>query len=236
MAIVYLHKKKGTDSVFYIGVGKNKYRASSRAGRNKYWHNTVQKYGYDIEIIYENISIETALQKEKQLISYYGRDKLVNLTDGGEYYSFWKDKKLKESHKKSISESLKGRTFSDEHKINLKGPKSKKHKENISKGRKGIKFSKEHLKNLSISHIGKPSPKKGCNVPDEVKKQISKTLKGNTNAKTRKVFQYDLEGNFIKKWDKIVDIKNDLGFSGSSISSCLNGRRKTYKGFIWKSE
>jgi group I intron endonuclease len=51
---------------------------------------------------------------------------------------------------------------------------------------------------------------------------------------TQVVVQYDLEGNFIKEWDNIKQIKETLGFSYSSIYECVNGKWKQGNGFIWK--
>lgn len=237
MAVVYLHKKKNTNEVFYVGVGKNKYRAKSKSGRNQYWENVVDKYGYDIEIIYDNITMEDALEKEKELIKKYGRNSLTNLTDGGEFYSFWENRKFSKDHRKKISESLKGRTFSKKHKANLSKslsgkPKSKEHIEKM----KNRVISDDTRKKMREGHLGQENWNKGGNVSDEVRKKISNTLKGNTNAKTKTVFQYDMEGNLIRKWDKMVDIKNELGFSMGNISSCINGKRKNSNGFIWKCE
>jgi len=88
MALVYRHiKPDGT--TFYIGIGVTKKRAYSKHGRNRYWKNTVNKYGYEVQILTQNISYEDAKEYEKILISYYGRKdlslgNLVNLTDGGE--------------------------------------------------------------------------------------------------------------------------------------------------------
>jgi len=89
MALVYQHRRKDTSEIFYIGVGNDYYRPYAKSGRNKHWHNIVNKTGYDVEIIAENISYEEALSKEIELVAFYGRhDKklgsLVNMTDGGE--------------------------------------------------------------------------------------------------------------------------------------------------------
>lgn len=46
--------------------------------------------------------------------------------------------------------------------------------------------------------------------------------------------QYDLNGNFIKEWDNIKQIKETLGYSYSTIYECVNGRWKQANGFIWK--
>lgn len=90
MAIVYKHTKPNNE-VFYIGIGVVKKRAYSKYGRNNYWHNTVNKFGYNIDILFDNIDYKEAQQIERYLIAYYGRKdigkgNLVNMTDGGEGY------------------------------------------------------------------------------------------------------------------------------------------------------
>lgn len=89
MAFVYQHVRKDTCELFYIGIGKNKKRAYSLYNRNKHWHNIVNKHGYEIEILIDNISWELACEFETILINFYGRfDKklgpLVNMTNGGD--------------------------------------------------------------------------------------------------------------------------------------------------------
>ena len=89
MAIVYQHRRKDTNQVFYVGIGKTENRAyKSGKFRSEFWNN-VAKNGYTIEITHKDISWEEACIIEKYLISFYGRrdlnlGTLVNLTDGGE--------------------------------------------------------------------------------------------------------------------------------------------------------
>ena len=52
--------------------------------------------------------------------------------------------------------------------------------------------------------------------------------------KSKPVYQYDLNGNFIKKWDCQKDIQRELGFDERNISACATGKVKTSFGFIWK--
>lgn len=54
------------------------------------------------------------------------------------------------------------------------------------------------------------------------------------NAKSKKVYQYDLYGILIKKWDCTMDAKRKLKIS--HIPDCALGKRKTAGGFIWKYE
>jgi hypothetical protein len=62
MAIVYQHRRKDTNEIFYIGRGKTNKRAFSKANRNNHWHNIINKFGYIVEIIFENISNVSAQQ------------------------------------------------------------------------------------------------------------------------------------------------------------------------------
>jgi hypothetical protein len=87
MYYVYLHKRKGTNKVFYVGKGtknKNGQRSESDKNRNKWWHNVVNKDGgFDVEIYKDNLNENEAFQLEKQLIEDIGLENLVNITEGG---------------------------------------------------------------------------------------------------------------------------------------------------------
>ena len=59
-------------------------------------------------------------------------------------------------------------------------------------------------------------------------------MKGN-KIRSRAVYQYDLNGNFIKKWDCIKDACTYYGWCPSAhISECCRGKCKTSHGDIWK--
>lgn len=48
------------------------------------------------------------------------------------------------------------------------------------------------------------------------------------------IFQYNKNGNFVKKWRSIPDIVEALGFSYIAIYNCLKGKTKTSNGFVWR--
>lgn len=88
MAVVYRHIRVDKNEPFYIGIGDNKKRAYSHRSRNKYWKN-IAKQGYEVEILFDDLTWEQACEKEKEFITLYGRKDLntgtlVNLTDGGD--------------------------------------------------------------------------------------------------------------------------------------------------------
>ena len=138
---VYKHLKKGTDEVFYIGKGSGN-RAYYKTQRNKLWNNIVNKYGYDIEIVEDNLSEETAFNLEIKLIKKYGRrdfklGTLCNMSNGGEGDS---GKIISIETKKKMSEWQKGVPKSEIFKNKLRGKKhSEETKKKISNSNKGIK-------------------------------------------------------------------------------------------------
>ena len=69
---VYVHKKKSSGEVFYVGKGSGK-RAWSSFGRNELWKRTANKYGWYVEIVENNLQDWYAFELERDLISFYGR-------------------------------------------------------------------------------------------------------------------------------------------------------------------
>jgi len=64
--------------------------------------------------------------------------------------------------------------------------------------------------------------------------QLHKFKMGLGNNYTRKIGQYDLEGNFIKEFKSIISASKELNTSTSNIKGVLINKRKTAAGFIWK--
>lgn len=87
---VYLHRRKDTGEVFYVGIGiRNRPYQKTYNRRNKIWKDIINKTDYDVEIIYEVDSWIQACVIEIMLIQKYGRKDLglgtlANMTDGGD--------------------------------------------------------------------------------------------------------------------------------------------------------
>ena len=64
--------------------------------------------------------------------------------------------------------------------------------------------------------------------------QIHKVVIGLGNNFTRKIIQYDLQGNLIKEFKSISLAAKEMGISKSNIQGVLLNKRKTAGGFIWK--
>lgn len=56
------------------------------------------------------------------------------------------------------------------------------------------------------------------------------------NHSSKKVYQYNLNGEFIKEWFCKEDVKRELGFNPTGINACCKGRAKTAFNFQWFDE
>jgi hypothetical protein len=207
MAILYQHRRKDNNDIFYIGIGKSKNRAYSKINRNKYWHNIVNKIGYEIDILIDGCTWKQACEIEKDMISSYGRydlglGLLVNMTDGGEGIN------------------------------------------NLS-----IETIIKRVNNTNYDVVSKKrSLSYDYSNPETIARRIS-----NTDYKNRKtdykafqqkrikskqipVYQYNLEGNFIKTWESSKIAAYELNISHQQIGRCCRNEKycQTAYGFIWK--
>ena len=76
---------------------------------------------------------------------------------------------------------------------------------------------------------------KGCKLTptSETRKKLSKANKGK-NAKS--VYQYSLDGKFMKEWKSTTEIREVLGFKKWGILSCCVGKQNKAYGYIWLHE
>ena len=194
MAIVYKHIRKDTKEVFYVGIGKTIKRAYSSANRNKYWHNIVNKCGYDVEIVKEDLTKEDAVKLEIDLIKNYGRKdlkegSLVNLTNGGDGI---------------LDVSLEV-------------------VEKILKSRSWYKHSDETKQKLSIQKKGKPNGHLGLKRSDETKRKISEKLKGRKlKEETKEKLRNRTHSEETKKKISEYQIGKRLGSLNPASVKCIN--------------
>lgn len=88
-------------------------------------------------------------------------------------------------------------------------------RERIKAAQTGRKASEEARMHMRASHLGKIG--KDCH-------------------NSKKVYQFDLDGNFIREWDSQSDAARYYHCHSTHISECVRGRKKTAKGFIWRNE
>ena len=104
----------------------------------------------------------------------------------------------------------------------------------------GKQLSEETKRKISESQKGKRSPMYGKQLSEEHKRKISESQKGKQLSEEHKrkiskpVVQIDSTSNeIVRVWESGIEAERQCGFNNSSISSCCNGKRKTYKGYKW---
>lgn len=221
---LYAHRKETDGSVFYIGIGTEK-RPYLKQGRNEYWHNTVNKYGYYIDILAKDLSVDDALELEEFIICELGRKdlgkgNLVNLSNGGKG-----NLQVSDITKKKMSEAALGRTA-----WNKGVPMSIEQKNKLSKSkigntspRKGVKLSEKTKDKIRKANIGKK-------LTQEVKDKISKSNTGSKNPSAKTV--YNVKTNEV--FGTLKEAAESIGVNYRTLSSMLNGRSKNKTNFQFK--
>ena len=220
---------------------------------NIYLQNAFNKYGEScfkfeiIEFVEDNTSLLT--QREQYWIDYYGgyqSSTTYNLKEAGfhghdsEELRLIKSRaqrgkkmpKLKEEHKRKISQSLTGIKRSVETRKKMSRPKAPR--------------SKEHAKKIGDANRGRIPWNKGLKATEETRKKLSLAAKGHHRVSKEQyiqiakklekpVAQYDIEGNLIKIWNSRKEVLASGQFSKNfALHDCIKGRIKTAGGYIWK--
>jgi hypothetical protein len=208
---------------FYVGKGSGE-RCNAHVAEAKYYVQRkslklskirkLMRLGMEPIVIKlaENISDKQALDLECLLIAEM-RDlgfKLTNMTDGGDGAQGYKHT---EEHKQMMREKFKGRVFSEEHKNNMRKPKSEQGRQNIAKARLETNYrpSEETKSKVSEALKGRPSPMKGKTHTVEACSKMSAHRKGIPKQKVQCPHcQKAVAVNTVNRWhfDNCKEIKN----------------------------
>lgn len=233
---VYFHTNIDNNKV-YVGITSQK--IASRWGKNgknylekkkdgdfvqPKFARAILKYGWEgftHTIFAEGLSREEACLMEMTLIALYDSiENGYNITKGGEGTI---GVVISEEECKKRSERFKGRRMSPD-----------------TEFKAGHSFTPEVLQKLSDAKKGKPSWNKGIKGynagEDNVMKrpEVRAKFKGVKNTRAKKVIQLDMEGNFIREWDYMTQVQEELSFDVSNLTACCKGRIKSAYGYKWK--
>ena len=209
---VYMHVNR-INNKKYIGITSQKPEYRWNNGK-KYkecprFYKEILKYGWDNFkhiILHSNLKFEEAEELEQFYIKKYKTldEQFGYNMQNGGIKSF----SILNETKEKISIALKGRHFSEEHKRKIS--EAQMGQKNHMYGKKQSEEAKEKIRLHNINH-----PSRGA-------------------FPSRRVNQYDLNGNFIKTWNSVGEIKRKLGISHCMISDCCRGKQKTSGGYIWR--
>lgn len=208
---IYLVKNQ-QNKIVYIGQQIGTKSINEYKGSGLLLNRAYKKYGenYFKREVIEFCSIDELNDKEKLYIKQYNTKfpHGYNLTDGGD--------------------GNKGLKFTIEQ------------KQKISQSKQGQKYPKEHGEKIRQAKLGKKRDQETINKIIQTKAskhniQPNLNLKGQYKSNSQKsIFQYDLQGNLLNKYQSAQEAGRCLNKSGNQIADCASGRQKTAYGYIWK--
>lgn len=235
MAYVYTYTRLDKNEIFYVGIGSDsKYkRAKNLSLRTDYFKKIIDKSKYKLDIILDDLTWNEACLKEIELIALYGRKdlgtgNLVNFTDGGEGRKGSQNK------------------ITPVYQIDLQGNIIKKwvNIETICKELNIHRQSLYAVLNGKVwtcrDFIWVYKEKYNKTYVQEIVFKINKNKERVKNGlrKSGKIYQYDLDNNFINEFSSIKEASLKTNTRYSCICCCVNNinKRKIANNFIWKKQ
>lgn len=229
-----VYKVTSPSNKIYIGITITNLEERQRThlrdvnkGSKRPFHNAIRKYGIE-NLVWEVIDNENNFEKLKKLeinyIKFYDSfNKGYNQTLGGEgSFGFKHTKEQKENNSKIRKEYLSNKDNRD--KISKSLLKTNKEKPHLAKNHS--KLMKERLK----------SDKNRFEVSERMKNYLSKKenrLKFSIE-RGAKPFKVSKNGVIIGEWTIQSECAEHLGLLKTHLSSCLNGKRSSHKGYTFE--
>lgn len=223
--LVYIHKNKINNKV-YVGITsqtpKDRWRNGKgykpkNSNRNAHFWNAIQKYGWDNfyhYIIIEKITKERACEIEVNLINYYNSRNPkygYNISNGGE---------LGNSNEVYVYNKMTGKYIN----TYINNPLASRELGVSASSISGVASGKnKYCGDYYFSYI---------NYGDSLPQNILFDINYNNNNNTP-VAQYDLNGNFIKKYSRKIEAIHEL-FGNDCCNKLFDLNSKTAYGYIWK--
>lgn len=209
------------------------------------FHRAIRKYGEENFLIEVVIEISSPNKEELKAKLDYIERRLIkrfdtrrngyNSTDGGDgCYGLTITEETREKLRLS----------------HLGKPVLESTRKKIGKAHRGMKRSKETCERIRLSHLGEKNPLYGKKHSEEHRKKISESMKGHKNTLGKKfsketrrkmslargyseIYQFTLDGKFLKEWISITEIKRKIKVNRVSLRNCIINSLP-YKGYIWK--
>lgn len=158
------------------------------------------------------------------------------IKDRKKHSEFVKSYFANENNRKKMSDAQK-RRFTNPEERKKTSEASKNYYANEDNRKKMSEIKKNYYKSEEgIEHLKKygETMKKYWGTEENRKKQ-SERLKNNPKQ-SKKVYQYTLDGKFVKEWCSAKEIGRELGYDVGCISRCCNGKQKSAYDYFWTFE
>jgi group I intron endonuclease len=228
----FIYKITSPTGRIYIGktislTSRKSHYKHNRSEGQKIIYNSIKKHGWD-QHKFEVIDKAPAEQLNELEIRYikelntfhYNNPNGMNLTKGGE--GLLGRKHSPETINKLIAKKL-GKKHSEATKKLMSETKKGKAPASAFYVR-----TEKHLEILRQNNLGRV-------VPEEEIIKRKQTLLNKFIEQHEAILQIDTEGNIVKEWHMLPkDIAKHFNACNTNIVRCLNGKRETGLGYIWK--
>lgn len=227
----------------YVGITSRKpeYRWNEGKGYkyNPHLHNAIQKYGWENfvkEIIADNLpelfakELEVFYIKEWDLMNPI---KGYNQTIGGDGAP---GLVRTEAAKKNAKEGQRGSTTKKVLQFNVDGTFIKEFDTMTEAYREtGVHYSKISLVCNGTRKTSGGSMWRFADIERDIEGNI-KPATPNKKPSQKKVFQYEVDGTLINTYVSTMEAAKAIGVDNSVICAVCNGKRKTFKGYVFRYE
>lgn len=244
---VYMHVFPNNKK--YIGITMQKilrrWRYNGTGYKGQIVYNAIQKYGWENvkhEILFEHLTKEEAENKEKEMIKKYKSNNIkygYNVEKGG-----FHNGEMAESTKEKLRKINLGRKMSEIDKKHLIENIPKKE---VYQFDKNFNFIKKYCSVREASRqtgIDSGSISSCCQKKANFKSaggyiwsytfEINLLDYEDGRKISKKVYQYTKNNELVKIWNNCYEAEKQLKIY--HISDCLNGKRKSAGGYIWRYE
>lgn len=219
-----VYKHTTPNEKVYIGITKQdplkRWKNKGQGYRkNKHFFSAISKYGWNNikhEILFSNLTLEEAEQKEIELIAHYKsnqREYGFNHAIGG---CVNRGFTISEETKIKISKALKGKTKT------YKKLVSEELKQRLRIANLGKKASNETREKISKGNKGKHRSE-----------ETKKIIREREQSKVSNILQVDFKGNIINIFNSIHEASRNTKIDATKICAVCKGNRHSTKGFIW---
>lgn len=238
----------------YIGQTCQNPRTRWRNGegyqKSVYFYNAIKKYGWDNikhVVLCWCSSKESADFLERWFIKKYKTNDSVhgyNLTDGG---GGGLGREPSDRQRKWMSEYSRGLVWTDERRKKVSDTLKHKYSNGEIVRRP---LTDEERRRRSDARKGELNPRYGTHISEETRAKMSRSHKGKVLSKEHRdklskahlnsfkkkrcpVYQFTLDGKYLRSYTSMKEAERETGILAASISCCCRGKSRTSGGYIW---
>ena len=232
---VYGHYRADTDELFYIGKGHGNraWEKKLSSGRSEWWQRIVNKHGYTVKLLHEQLTEKDALKKERELIQTYGRQNistgiLINLTDGGEG-----GLNISDETRKKRSESVKKTTDGETYRKQLSERVKRQWDADPERKKKTSEAVKARLSSEEARQKLSTRVKNQWDNDPERKKKASAFMKATKRGLNQKEYSFIAPDGTIHHIRGLADFCELHGLNNGNMSRVHSGNAiaKSHKGW-----